>query len=399
MLIENATSPRSVADGARVAAADERDERRLRILMVAARCLPFNGGTETHVDQVSRRLSAAGHRVGIVTADPTGALQPYEEIAGVGVTRLPSWPKNRDYCFAPGLLSAIKWSQWDLVHIQGYHTLFAPTSMMAAINSGIPFVVTFHSGGHSSPWRQRIRPIQWTLLRPLVSRAHRCIAVSRFEAESFSRSMRLDKRRIEVIPNGAELPAPQVQRSRSSNAPLILSVGRLERYKGHHRAIEALPHLLRWFPDARLQIVGSGPYESELRALAESLNVDHRTSIMSIAGADRQALSNLLAQSALVTLLSDYEANPVAVMEALSIGCPVLTTHTSGFIELAEQGFLRTVPHNAAATEIADTMACELSATVADRPVFALPDWQTCTDRLMSVYRDVVREQHRPLGR
>ena len=51
----------------------------------------------------------------------------------------------------------------------------------------------------------------------------------------------------------------------------IVSVGRVERYKGHHKAIEALPHLLETHPEAHVQVLGSGPYEPELLALAESL--------------------------------------------------------------------------------------------------------------------------------
>ena len=56
----------------------------------------------------------------------------------------------------------------------------------------------------------------------------------------------------------------------------MLSSGRLERYKGHHRAIEALPLLRSTHPDAHLVILGGGPYEAELRALAERLGVPIR---------------------------------------------------------------------------------------------------------------------------
>jgi glycosyltransferase involved in cell wall biosynthesis len=44
-----------------------------------------------------------------------------------------------------------------------------------------------------------------------------------------------------------------------------VSCGRLERYKGHHRVIEALPLVQQTVPDATLHILGSGPYEKELR--------------------------------------------------------------------------------------------------------------------------------------
>ena len=57
----------------------------------------------------------------------------------------------------------------------------------------------------------------------------------------------------------------------------IVSVGRVERYKGHHRAIEALPHLLaRRIPRRTSRCSAAGPYEPDLLALAESLGVRDR---------------------------------------------------------------------------------------------------------------------------
>ena len=364
----------------------------LRVLMVAARYLPYSGGTETHVHEVSRRLAQAGHIVGVLTADPTGELKRNEQVDGVTIIRLRAWPRNRDYLFAPGIIRLIDPTKWDLIHIQGYHTLVAPLAMLGAIRSKIPFVITFHSGGHSSGWRRWLRPLQWNLLRPLVSRARRCIGVSRFEAETFCNQMGLDRRRMAVIPNGAELPQPDAASAQQSAGRLILSVGRLERYKGHHRAIEALPYLLSDFPDLQLRIIGSGPYEDDLRRLAMQCGVSDRVAIGAISAANRQELSNLVARASLVTLLSDYEANPVAIMEALSLGRRVLATASSGFIELAEQGLLRTVPLQSDAASIAAAMADELNAP-AGRPAVPLPDWQSCADRLVDVYRAALRDE------
>ena len=47
---------------------------RLRIGMVAARALPFMGGIETHVHEVSRRLAASGVDVTVLTTDTSGKL-------------------------------------------------------------------------------------------------------------------------------------------------------------------------------------------------------------------------------------------------------------------------------------------------------------------------------------
>src|SRR5207302_5777956 len=119
------------------------------------------------------------------------------------VLRVKAWPERRDYYFAPGIYSTLTNGAWDIVHIQGYHTFVAPLALIAAIRRGSPFVLTFHSGGHSSRLRHSIRHLQQMLLGPLIAHASQLIAVSEFEASLFSRRMRLPRERVVVIPNGA----------------------------------------------------------------------------------------------------------------------------------------------------------------------------------------------------
>jgi glycosyltransferase involved in cell wall biosynthesis len=233
----------------------------LRILMVAARYFPFVGGTETHVHEVGTRLATMGHAVAILTSDPTGRHPAREDAAGMQIVRVKAWPERSDLHFSPGICADILKGRWEIIHIQGYHTCVAPLGMIGALCRSIPFVITFHSGGHSSGFRRRLRRVQHLLLRPLVARAARLIAVSNFEADYFSRQMRLDRKRFSVVPNGAQLPVADAHAGKSESSCLIVSVGRLERYKGHHRVIAALPHLLERIPQAHVRVAGEGPYE------------------------------------------------------------------------------------------------------------------------------------------
>lgn len=175
----------------------------MRILMLSARYLPFAGGTETHVSEVASRLVRKGHAVTVLTGNPDGLLPAAETRDGVQIVRLKTFPRGRDWCFAPGVFRAVAEGDWDLMHVQGYHTFLAPLGMAAASRKGLPFVVTFHSGGHSSPFRTSIRRLQHRMLAPLAARAAQLIGVSRFEADLFSRSMAIARDRFIVIPNGA----------------------------------------------------------------------------------------------------------------------------------------------------------------------------------------------------
>ncbi|MER9248426.1 glycosyltransferase family 4 protein [Mesorhizobium sp. M0590] len=362
----------------------------MRILMVAARCYPFMGGIETHIQEVGTRLAARGHAVDVLTTDPTGELPVEEEVSGMRVQRVPAWPRKLDLYVAPGIYSAIRRGAWDLIHFQGYSTFVVPIGLLAAVRENLPFILTFHSGGHSSRLRNAVRGTQHALLRPLVARAARLVGVSEFEANFFSARMRVPRERFVVIPNGAAMPAasPSVK----VDPHLIVSGGRLERYKGHHRAIAALPELIRRVPDARLHVVGTGPYEGELRRLVATLGLERRVTIASIPGSERQNMADLLASAALFVLFSDYEAHPVAVMEALSLCRPVLVSDTSGLRELAAKGLCRAVPPNAGPKELAAAMAEELGAP-REVPDLALPDWDACAQALSDLYCEVLNSR------
>lgn len=364
----------------------------MRVLMVAARCYPLIGGIETHIQEVGPRLVAHGHAVDVLTTDPSGELPVEEEVRGMRVRRVRAWPRGRDLYVAPGIYTAIRRGVWDLIHFQGYNSFVAPIGLLAAVRGDLPFILTFHSGGHSSRLRNAVRGTQQALLRPLVARAARLIGVSEFEADFFSVRMGMPRERFVVIPNGAAMPvaSPGVQ----VDPHLIVSGGRLERYKGHHRAIAALPELIRRVPDVRLHIVGTGPYEGELRRLVATLGLEKRVTITGIPGSERQKMADLLAGAALFVLFSEYEAHPIAVMEALSLRRPVLVSDTSGLRELAAKGLCRAIPCNAGPAELAAAMAQELEAH-REVPNLALPDWDACAQALSDVYCDVVSSRSR----
>lgn len=363
--------------------------RHLRVLMVTSRFLPDMGGIETHVNEAGQRLAAAGHAITVLTTDRSGTRPALEEVGGLRIRRVRAWPRNRDWYLAPGLWRAIMHAECDVIHIQGYHTLVPPLAMLAAIRKSVPFVITFHSGGHSSPWRNRIRALQSAVLAPLVRHADRCIGVSRYEAERFSCEMGLPRDAFDIVPNGAGLPLdPAAPAPAMPAEPVIVSIGRLERYKGHHRVIEAMPLVRARLPGARLRLLGEGPYREELERLIVRLGLSGCVEIGAVPPAERGRLADLLRSTSLVTLISDYEAHPVAVMEALALGCRVLVTDCTGFIEMAEQGLVETVPVAAPAARLAEGIVAAINRDGARAPA-ELPSWDDCAASLGKVYLSV----------
>ncbi|HJU00618.1 MAG TPA: glycosyltransferase family 4 protein [Actinomycetes bacterium] len=365
----------------------------MRVLQVTPRFYPMMGGTESHVYETSRRLVSAVD-VTVLTTDLSRSLPKADVVAGVPVVRVPAWPRERDYYLAPGIYHHIRTGSYDLVHCQGVHTAVPIAAMLAARHQGLPYVVTFHTGGHSSRLRHAARAGQWTLLRPLLREAQRLVCVAQFEAERFGRILSVPQERFVVIPNGGDLPVPPVDATRAPRTT-ILSVGRLERYKGHHRILAALPHIRAQLADARLRVVGSGPYEGPLRRLADRLGIGDAVEFLSVPPADRQAMARILSEAHVLALLSDYEAQPVAVMEALALGVPTVVARTSGLAELAAQGVTRAVELDADPRTVAAALVREIRDPL--RPDHVdLPSWELCAERLRGLYDGVLRHRMGP---
>jgi glycosyltransferase involved in cell wall biosynthesis len=390
------------AQEGRTAGALPRQRRggRLRVLSVVHRFLPELGGTETHVAEVTRRLvHQPDLELTVLTTDRSGDLPPDEVVDGVRVLRKSAWPRDRDYYYSPELVQAVECGPWDVVHFQGVHTLVPPMGMRAARRARIPYVLTFHSGGHSSASRVAARGPQFRALTPLLRGADRLVAVSRFERRRVSALTGIPLEHFTVIGNGGALPP--VTTDVTPVPGRIISSGRLERYKGHHLAIEALPAVRAQVPEAQLVVLGAGPYESELRALAERLGVRDAVTIKHVPPGDRAAMARELASSTVMTALSSYEAHPVSVMEAVSIGLPVVGFDVAGVSDLVEDGLVAGIPMGSPAPVVADRLVAALRAERPDGPRTGveLPTWETCAGQLATLYREVAYSWGRPMAR
>jgi glycosyltransferase involved in cell wall biosynthesis len=362
--------------------------RPIRVLVVAARFLPDLGGIETHTYEVTRRIVRRGDlELTILATDRSGVLPLREEFEGFTVLRCRSYPSRRDYYLAPGIYKHILSDNYDLIHCQGIHSAVPILAMMAAKRGQIPYVVTFHTGGHSSGFRQRLRGTQWRALGPLLRGATSLVAVSRFEQRMFQKACHIDTSRFRIIQNGGDLPSIA---GRADVIPgRIVSSGRLERYKGHHRVIAALPIVQRSIPHATLQILGSGPYEGRLRSLINTLGLEKSVAIECIAPSDRLTMAQSLGRAAVVAALSDYEAHPVTVMEALTLGIPTVGLNTAGIGDLVEDGLVEGVPRDASPTAIARILVAALEGRCMSSSA-RLPTWDMAASDLAHIYLDAV---------
>jgi glycosyltransferase involved in cell wall biosynthesis len=355
----------------------------LRVLQVTPRFAPSIGGVETHVREVATRLRSEGIEVSVLTVDETGGLAGKDNVDGVDVSRVAAYPRNKDWMGAPGLPHAIRSGEWDVVHIQSYHTLVAPLAMLTSALAGIPFVLTFHGGGSSSRLRNSLRDAQMRMLGPLVRRASALVAIADFEINNYGQVTGAEASRFVKIPNGADLPESVAEIP--EDGKLIISLGRLEQYKGHRRVLEAMPHLLALEPQTRLWLAGAGPDEARLRDLASDFGIADR---VEIGATDRVTMAGRLKGASLMVLLSEFESHPLAVLEAASLGVPALVANNSGSAELAAKGYAEAIDlHESPETHAAAMFKCMNSPRPPVRD--DIPSWDSCVRDLASLYRSV----------
>ena len=361
----------------------------MRVVMVTPRYPPYRGGVETHTFELARRLVADhGFEVAVLTTDLEGTLPPAEVVDGVHVERVRAWPRRMDLYLAPSLAGRIVRSGADLVHVQGYHTGVPPVAILAALRASLPYLLTMHSGGHSSSLRHRLRSLQVRALAPLLRRARRLVAVSPYEAELFAGRLGVAPERFVVIPSGSDLPLDNAEPVRR-DPNLIVSVGRLERYKGHERMLAALPLVRDVRPEARLLILGDGPDADRLRSTAARLGLAGSVAIRGVA---RGEVARELAGASVAVLLSEYESQGLGAYEALARGCRLVVRDGSALGELRGLAGVRLVAVDASDRDVAAAVLGQLDQAGTPLQPPPLPTWDETAERTAQLYRSVLAD-------
>lgn len=137
--------------------------------------------------------------------------------------------------------------------------------------------------------------------------------------------------KVTVVSNPAMAPARPVDVD--SREPVVLFVGKLEERKGYSDLIHAAKKVLAVVPEARFKLAGNGEVR-KARQLAKALSISHAVECLGWIGKDQ--LSDLLNEGAVFCLPTYNEGVPMAMLEAMSHGLPVLTTPVGGIPDLIE---------------------------------------------------------------
>jgi teichuronic acid biosynthesis glycosyltransferase TuaC len=295
-------------------------------------------------------LQAAGHRVAILAPDihtwrdlRTGRVERQRRAeATVECDGVPIYRRN-DFTAMPRIpyRNAIAWTgcgirlfgryirdngRPDLVHA---HCCLNAGVLALTINRryGIPFAVTEHSTGFA---QSRLRWWERDLVRRVVRRAARCIAVSPHLANLIEGQYPASS--WQYVPNvlgEAFLTAAPTPLPPKAGHPFVfLCVARMSPQKGCDLLLQAFAEAFCDDRNVRLRLVGDGPELSSLEHLSARLGIAPQIDFVGALPADR-VRAEMEAADAFV-LASRFETFGVVVIEALACGLPVVCTASGG---------------------------------------------------------------------
>ncbi|MCL0096021.1 glycosyltransferase family 4 protein [Thermodesulfovibrionales bacterium] len=207
---------------------------------------------------------------------------------------------------------------------------------------GCRLVTTLHSIDSWWDEKWRLRSLLKTGINRFLGqvRGVRFVAVSEEVKEAARQALHIPEKRIRTIYNGVNLRNFQVKnRFKVGNSPMIIQVGRFYKEKGHLISLKALQVIKRFHPEARLVLVGDGPQRLFIEDEVKRLGLTESVDFLGV----RDDVSLLLQRADVYWMPSEWEGLPIAALEAMACGLPVIASSVGGLREVVldeETGYL-----------------------------------------------------------
>lgn len=235
------------------------------------------------------------------------------------------------------ILRIAKEEHIQLFHAHGYGA--ANFGRIAGMIRGIPTIVHAHDDDRYYPLYQNLAD------RLLRNHTDKAIAVSESVKKSCINKRRIGKDKTFVIHNGIPLQdfvPPEkdlVQKERKrlgieSDFKVIGTVAKLREEKGTRYFIESAVKVLEIFPKTILLIAGDGPLMEELKNLSDRLGIADRV----VFAGFRNDIPLILSIIDIFVVPSITEGSPLALMEAMAMGKPIVATNVGGIVEILKDG-------------------------------------------------------------
>ena len=251
-------------------------------LFIAPDFKPRLGGIAEHNHQMAKHLTELGELIHLLTPALTGAME-FDQSCGYPVARYGPRVNVRNTLAArlarlatlPAILRIARKVNPHYLLCNPWDPISGISVLLASKLLDLPLLFFIHGEEITRRPCSRLR-------RLALMKAQRVFCVSNYTS-TLAENIGVEPTRVSVVPNGFDfrqiahyrrrrnaLHSPQLNTILPPDAPTILTVCRLETYKGIDHVIQAMPHILATVPAARYVIVGSGTDRDRLKRLADA---------------------------------------------------------------------------------------------------------------------------------
>ena len=281
-----------------------------------------SGGSERVLSLVANELSKRGHDVEILSYMDTVIF--YDLEPGIRVLFMDREAKSHS------MMKKILWlrryvkeSNPDVViaFLQRVYCL----TIMSLLGTGIPVV----SSERNDPrYYNKFYKLLMRIFLPFTSRH---VVQTQSIKEYFPSNV---QRKTTIIPNPVNEDIYQIDVEKVKKKDIIINVGRMTNQKNQLMLIHAFNNIHQEFPSYQLYIYGDGPEREKLEACISSLSLGDKVFLPGKC----EHIFDKMSEARLFCLSSDFEGMSNALIEAICLGLPIVTTHVSGVKELIKDG-------------------------------------------------------------
>jgi len=322
----------------------------LRILIFNYEYPPLGGGGGVFCKFLAEELVKTGHTVDYLTSR-FGDFKSSETINGVDVYRVPIIGRRQinkatlisllSFPIASFLkgYSLCRKKGYDLINIH-FVVPSGPSAYLLGKMFQIPCVTSIHGGDIYDP-SKRTSPHNSLLARKVIhkmlEKSKEVIAQSENTRENAVKYYDIEKD-IHLIPLG--FPQPEFNKGTRKELGLseedfiLVSVGRVVKRKGYDYALQAIS-MLKHIDSLRYMIIGRGPELKNLQQLAKKLDIEEKVIFKGYV--EEEEKFQYLAAADVYLLSSLHEGFGICLMEAMSVGLPIISTDNGGQMDFLRE--------------------------------------------------------------
>ena len=338
----------------------------MKIGILSYRSHPYSGGQGIYVRHLSKALQRLGHEVTVLSGPPYPQLDaeielekiPSLDLFGVedrikefkfsllfSPLDLYEWISvmtggfPEPYTFGRRVLRHLKASEREFDVILDNQSL---CYSLLDIQKLYPLAVTIHHPitkdhrleiENASNWKERLSSRRWHNFLPMQKKVspklNKIICVSGPSKQDVVEEFLVNPENVEVILNGIDIETFKPDSDSKVVENRIVTTASADiPLKGLRFLINALPRVLKDFPETHLMVIGKSPNESKIRKLIDDLHLNEKISFKS--NLSEEEIVDIYHTSQIAVIPSLYEGFGFGAGEAMACGTPLISTDSGG---------------------------------------------------------------------